>query len=173
MYRGMTHYEFILALHTVLSAYKTHYKFRFLYFCITKPYPWVKNISIFLHFELIVCFCELSTVSKNKHEHIVCYCPVHGAPCQTHELSVTRSVITTCVRWNILPLQLTLIISGQPLKPGLHQNLGANQCSFNKIFFDAIHSVHEIYAWKCVIRWPQLLVLRLEGDENSNQKKDN
>ncbi len=25
MYRGMTHYEFILALHTVLSSYKTHY----------------------------------------------------------------------------------------------------------------------------------------------------
>ena len=71
MYRGMTHYEFILALHTVLSSYKTHYKFRFLYFYITKPY-------IFLHFALIVCFCELSTVSKNKHEHIVCHCPVHG-----------------------------------------------------------------------------------------------
>ena len=53
MYRAMTHYEFILALHTVLSSYKTHY-------------------------ELIVCFCELSTVSKNKHEHIVCHCPVHG-----------------------------------------------------------------------------------------------
>ena len=53
MYRGMTHYEFILALHTVLSSYKTHY-------------------------ELIVCFCELSTVSKNKHELIVCHCPVHG-----------------------------------------------------------------------------------------------
>ncbi len=42
MYRGMTHYEFILALH-----------------------------HFFHHFELIVC--ELSTVSKNKHELIVCH----------------------------------------------------------------------------------------------------
>ena len=24
MYRGMTHYEFMLALHTVISSYKTH-----------------------------------------------------------------------------------------------------------------------------------------------------
>ncbi len=50
MYRGMTRYEFILAVYIELSSHKPHFKFRFQYSYITKSHPVVKKRTQHHHF---------------------------------------------------------------------------------------------------------------------------